>query len=235
LAGETLTKDWSKDHPHHRGIYWAWPEVDWHGQRGDLHALQKVFARPTGQCAVVSGPVFAQIRAENVWKWGDQDEIVREEATLRSWRTGPAGRYLDLEFRFRALGDDVAIARRETKLYGGLNVRLSAVAGQDIRLHTDPAGKTPRVAWADLSGIFPGGKETSGVTVLQHPENPDYPGDWVKYPDLNWMQPTFPASGTRYVLKRGEPLLLRFRFWIHAGKVEEPRLAQAWAAYAARP
>ena len=52
LEGETLTKDWSTDHPHHRGIYWAWPEVDWRGQRGDLHALQHVFARPTGKCII---------------------------------------------------------------------------------------------------------------------------------------------------------------------------------------
>jgi len=47
--GELLTRDWSKDHPHHRGIYWAWPEVDFGNKRGDLHALQIVFARPTGK------------------------------------------------------------------------------------------------------------------------------------------------------------------------------------------
>ena len=63
LGGEVLTQDWSVDHPHHRGIYWAWPEVDWRGQRGDLHALQRVFARPTGVCAARSGPDQAQIEA----------------------------------------------------------------------------------------------------------------------------------------------------------------------------
>ncbi len=33
LDGEVLTRDWSIDHPHHRGIYWAWPEVDF-GRNG---------------------------------------------------------------------------------------------------------------------------------------------------------------------------------------------------------
>lgn len=47
-SGELLTRDWSKDHPHHRGIYWAWPEVEFGKKLGDLHALQIVFARPTG-------------------------------------------------------------------------------------------------------------------------------------------------------------------------------------------
>ena len=36
LNGEVLTLDWPVDHPHHRGIYWAWPEVDFGTNRGDL-------------------------------------------------------------------------------------------------------------------------------------------------------------------------------------------------------
>ena len=56
LDGEVLTRDWSIDHPHHRGIYWAWPEVDFGTNRGDLHALQKVFARPHGQSAPAKRP-----------------------------------------------------------------------------------------------------------------------------------------------------------------------------------
>ena len=67
--GEILTDDWTPDHPHHRGIYWAWPEVDWQGKRGDLHALQHVFARPTGKIETQHGADFAQITAENVWRW----------------------------------------------------------------------------------------------------------------------------------------------------------------------
>ena len=212
--GEVLTKDWSVDHPHHRGIYWAWPEVDFRGSRGDLHALQQVFARPTGKCAGLSGPVFAQIDAENLWRWADQEPVVRERAIIRAWRAGPAGRWLDLEFRFTALKDDVAIARRETKLYGGLNIRLAAVQNQQIVFHTDPAETNPRRAWAELSGTFAGGKEPVGLAVFQKPTNPAYPGDWVKYPEINWFQPTFPAAGTRYVLKKDQTLVLQFRLWI---------------------
>ncbi len=80
--GEVLTKDYSPEHPHHRGLYWAWPEVTWKGEKRDLHALQGVFARPvrivrkdvTNGCAVLA--------AENVWKWGDAEPIVRELATI---------------------------------------------------------------------------------------------------------------------------------------------------------
>ena len=233
--GEELTKDWSVDHPHHRGIYWAWPEVDYHGERGDLHALQRVFARPTGQCVAEGGPVFARLEAENLWLWDDRDAIVRERTLIRVWHGDANGRFVDLEFQFTALKDEVALARRETKLYGGLNVRLSAVKEQQIVLHTDPVGAVPRSAWADLSGMFAGGKGMNGLAIFQHPTNPDYPGDWIQYPEINWFQPTFPTAGTRFVLKKDQPLTLRYRLWIHAGRVSETGLSQLWAAYELPP
>jgi len=232
LDGETLTKDWSKDHPHHRGIYWAWPEVDWRGQRGDLHALQQVFARPTGKCVVTSGPVFAQIEAENVWKWEDTEPVVHERAILRAYRATGDDRLLDLEFQFTALNDPVLLARRGTLHYGGLNLRLASVKDQEIITHTDATNVTPRVAWAELSGKFGEAPQPSGIVVLQHSANPDYPGEWVQFPNLNWMQPTFPASGTRYELKPGVSLVLRFRLWLRRGAhAGAENCAAQWRAY----
>ena len=234
LNGEEMTLDWPVDHPHHRGIYWAWPEVDYKGERGDLHALQRVFARPTGLCTVQAGPGFAQIEAENLWRWEDQEPIVRERAIIRAWQSGPDGRFIDLEFQFTALKEDVAIARRNMNLYGGLNIRLAPVKEQEIRSSTDPADATPRRAWAELSGVFSGAAVT-GLAVFQRPSNPHYPGDWVQYPEINWLQPTFPAAGTRQVLKPGQPLTLKFRLWIHAGKASESKLAENWTAWVNAP
>jgi hypothetical protein len=235
LDGEELTRDWSVDHPHHRGIYWAWPEVDYQGERGDLHALQRVFARPTGHCTGEGGPVFARIEAENLWLWEDRDPIVRERAVIRAWRQGSRERMIDLEFTFTALKDGVAVARRETRLYGGLNIRLAPVTDQEVRFFTSSIGAVPRQAWAELSGVFSTGKSVAGLTVFQNPANPNYPGDWVKYPELNWFQPTFPAAGTRFVLKKDQPLVLKYRLWIHSGRSTESDSAERWTDYAYPP
>ena len=217
LDGELLTRDWSKDHPHHRGIYWAWPEVKFGEKMGDLHALQKVFARPTGKIKLQNGPVFAQIEAENLWMWEDHLSIVQEVAVIRAYRTTTQGRIIDLAFRFIALKDSISIARRDTKLYGGLNVRMQTPKQQEISVFTDSANMQPRRVWSDLSGIFVGADTTSGLMVLQHQQNPDYPGDWIQYPELSWCQPTFPASGSRYKLEPGKPLVLCYRLIIHSG------------------
>ena len=234
LDGETLTRDWSIDHPHHRGIYWAWPEVDFGTNRGDLHALQKVFARPTGKVRMQSGPVFAEIEAENEWLWEDREPIVREQAIIRAYRTTAQGRVVDLAFRFVALKDGVTLARRGTEHYGGLNVRMATPASQDISVHTDPSNAVPRRAWSDLSGVFGKTGTASGLSVFQFPQNPDYPGDWIQYPALSWCQPTFPAAGTRYALPRGKPLELHFRLLIHSGaKPADDLAAKLWDAYQA--
>ncbi len=231
LNGEVLTRDWSVDHPHHRGIYWAWPEVDFGNERGDLHALQKVFARPTGKVKLESGPVFAQIEAENQWLWNDGEPIVRELALIRAYRATLQGRVVDLRFQFIALKDGVTVARRGTDKYGGLNVRLETSKAQAISVFTGPPNTLPRRAWSDLSGQFPGSAAASGLTVLQHARNPDYPGDWVQYPELSWCQPTFPAIGKRFALQRGQPLALRFRLWIHSGTGPEADFAaKLWDA-----
>ena len=232
--GEELTRDWAPDHPHHRGIYWAWPEVECGAERGDLHALQRVFARPTGQVRLESGPVYAQVTAESEWRWEDGDPIVREVAIIRAYRASPSGRLIDLAFQFVALKDGVTLARRDTDKYGGLNLRLSRPEGQEIVPWIDPASASPRRAWSDLSGRFAGAAANAGLLVLQHPANPDYPGDWVQYPDLSWCQPTFPQAGRRWPLTRSKPLELRYRLWVHPGSAPaSPVAARVWDQYSA--
>lgn len=222
LSGEVMTEDWPIDHPHHRGIYWAWPEVDYRGERGDLHALQRVFAYPTGRYHVRSGPVFAQIEAENVWRWEGQEPIVQEWALIRAYRRTAQGRYIDLALYITALKKPVLLARRATNLYGGLNMRLSALKSQKLVKHTEGAQ-----AWAGAFGMFPGGRSEAGLLIFPYPSNPYHPPDWVDYPDLNWIQPTFPATGMRHELQPGKPLLLRYRLWIRPGG--EPSAA-VWLA-----
>ena len=90
----------------------------------------------------------------------------------------------------------------------------------------------PQRAWSDFSGIFEGNKSTSGLMVLQHKDNPDYPGEWVEYPNLAWVQPTFPAPGTRYPLVRNRSLVLRYRLVVHkGGKPDEEISAKSWDAF----
>jgi hypothetical protein len=233
LEGEMLTRDWpAGGHPHHRGIFWAWPEVEYGSERGDLYALQRVFARPTGKIDYTGGPVFAQVVANNIWMWENTEPIVREQAIIRVYRATSNTRIIDLTIKLDAIKDSITIATRNTDSYGGLNLRMMTPESQEISYFTDEAGAKPRRAWSDFNGIFQGNVSSSGLMVLQHKDNPDYPGDWVEYPNLAWVQPTFPASGTRYPLSTEKTLVLRYRLIVHLGgkpSVENSELR--WDAY----
>ncbi len=233
LEGEILTRDWPEGgHPHHRGIFWAWPEVEYGSLIGDIYALQKIFARPTGKIKLTSGPVFAQVIAENLWLWQESDTLVHEKVLIRVYHSINDTRIIDLTIYLLALKDSITIATRGTNSYGGLNLRLQTPQEQDISYFTDPDGSSPQRAWSDFSGLFLGNANSSGLMVLQHNENPEYPGAWVEYPDLAWVQPTFPTPNTRYSLSRTEPLILKYRLINHTGgRPSTNKSKQHWDAY----
>ncbi len=230
--GQVLTTDYSPDHPHHRGLYWAWPEVTYKGETRDLHALQGVFARPVRIVRQEASAQAAVLEAENVWKWGDQEEIVREHATLTVRAAQGGLRALDFSFRFEALQPGVTLARRSKNQYGGFNLRFSPRERQTIEKHTGSAAAYPHVAWAALTGVPPGGQGPVGVLLFQKPTNPGYPGDWQDYPNLNWLQPTFPAAGAAYALVPGKPLVLEYRVLVRSGEGLKADPAALFAAYA---
>jgi len=233
LEGEMLTRDWPEGgHPHHRAIFWAWPEVEYGKERGDIYALQRIFARPTGQLELTNGPVYAQIDAENLWMWEDSVPIVCENVLIKVYRATETKRVIDLSIQFVALEDKITIATRETNSYGGLNLRMQTPANQEISYFTDKAGSNPLRAWSDFNGIFKGNTPASGLMVLQNQANPDYPGQWVEYPDLAWVQPTFPTPGTRYPLQKEKPLVLHYRLIIHSGGLPDRATSEKhWDAY----
>ena len=233
LGGEMLTRDWPDGgHPHHRGIFWAWPEVEYGSERGDIYALQRIFARPTGHVELISGPLFAQIEAENLWMWEDTKPIVREHAIIRVYHATSTNRIIDLTIKLESLEDSITIATRATNSYGGLNLRMMTPESQEISYFTDQPGTQPLRAWSDFNGIFDGSESPSGLMVLQHKANPEYPGAWVEYPNLAWVQPTFPTPDTRYPLIKGKPLVLRYRLIIHSGgKPDEDISKKRWDAY----
>jgi len=233
LNGEIMTNDWpDADHPHHRGIFFGWPEVEYGSERGDLYALQRVFARPTGNIKCINGKDFAEIEAENRWMWNDKEAIVKEMLIIRAYRTSGGARFIDFTLTLLALKDSITIATRFTNSYGGVGMRMATPKDQNISQHADPVTASPQRYWADFHGIFEGNTSFSGMTLIQHKDNPEYPGKWIVYPALSWIQPTFPTNGTRYLLSKNKPFVFRFRLIVHQGaKPDDEVLAKQWDEY----
>jgi hypothetical protein len=230
--GSPVTKDWSNDHPHHRGIYWAFPEVGYKGELADLHALQKVFARPTGKISAnKTDKGQFQLAAENVWKWKDDEPIVNEWVTLTIFPRDTNGRKINIDLRLESLVDEVTLARRGTKAYGGLNIRMQPLADWKASAFREKENAAQNPAWVCASWKNPKSEGRTELTVFEKTTNPDYPGEFVQFPNLNWFQPTFPKSGTRYTLKKSEPLTLRFQLWLHDASLNDEAKKKAWSEF----
>jgi methane monooxygenase PmoA-like len=246
--GEELTDDYSMNHPHHRGICWAWPVVRWRGESRDIWAVRVlptepggVWARPVSIDRIEAGPVLAIIEAENVWKWGDREPIVREHVTIRAFGQRDRCRFIDVEIRLTALVDELSIGGRPGVSYGGFTFRTFPEFDQRrIDMEIDPSTASPRRAWFHLTGNFPGGRGPAGVALLENVTNPDYPSfptpknaDRVpgKYPKWRTMQPAWPGD-REVALAKGQPLVLKHRLWIHPGLRDDKVLRDIWTTYA---
>ena len=234
LHGEVLTDDWVPDHPHHRGIYWAWPEVDWQGGapvRGRPARLAGGLCPADRQDRIVArGRLRTDRGRERVAlrrRPGDRPRD-RHPPRMAADRRGPGDRP---GVPLRRPGDrranrpprPVALRRPE-------HPPLARGRSEDHAVHRSARGHAPHRLGPSQRHARDGRWPTA-LTILQSPANPDYPGDWVQYPEISWIQPTFPASGTRYTLRKDRPLVLRYRLWIH----DKPLAAEAIRKLATTP
>ncbi|MDZ7617537.1 MAG: DUF6807 family protein [Patescibacteria group bacterium] len=249
--GEPVSDDYSLDHPHHRGICWAWPFVYYGNESRNIWAIRMpasgaygaggIWARPAAMHRVVSGPILALVDAECDWKWGDTEPIVKDRVVIRAFRNTEGAGFLDVEIELVALVDGVALGGQKDAGYGGFNLRTFPSFDQrKIDMRIDPADAQPRRAWYHLTGNFPSGKGMAGVAMLEDVANPDYP-NWPKasssdltpgsYPPWRSVQPAWPGD-RRVELPKGKPLVLKYRLWIHPGLSDEATLADLWQSYA---
>jgi hypothetical protein len=230
LNGELLTEDYPKDHPHHRAVNWSWATVQWKGEMRDLFAVRGIWARPVGKPHTSVTPGTVTITEDSVWKWDDKTPVVSETVDIRVHPRSEEGQAIDFDIRLTALVDVLEFCGRLEAGYSGFNVRMAPAKGQEIVFHSDPAGTQPRRAWADYSAEFKGGKGRSGLAILQSADNPMFPQEWRKYPDLNFFQPLYPG-GKLIPMPKDTPVTLHYRLWIHPGGADDKALATQWDQY----
>jgi hypothetical protein len=91
---------------------------------------------------------------------------------------------------------------------GGGMIRNSEGAVNESQVHEKSA------RWVDYSGpITPGSRE--GITLLDHPQNPNHPSVFHVRDD-GWMGAALTFAAPR-TIEPGQPLKLRYGLWVHSG------------------
>lgn len=243
LDGEVLTEDFPRDHFHHHGLFWAWPEVrvrgvatsNWEPRQPPL---RQRFVKWAERTVTEAG---ARLVVENVWTLGGAEDVAEETVSIVVHGASRFGRAIDVEIALRPAGGPIALrgAPEDGKGYSGLCFRGRSGEGWDIRvfkgaamttdqgpLAADSAGAPFR--WADLSA--PG---RGGVTIFVSPRHPGFPLAWlIRNSYAGILNPCWPGLEGA-VLAPDVPVALRYRLYVHRGSAVEGRVAAAYAAYLA--
>jgi hypothetical protein len=223
--GQILTEDFPADHLHHRALNWGWATVKWKGKKRDLFACRGIWTRPQ-DIKLINGPT-AQIIAENLWLWDDKTPVVKETVTITAHPQNNSGRFIDFDIRLKALVNDFAIGGREKSGYGGFNIRMAPAENVTLTIH-DANNENPQ-SWADYTADFDF-KKRAGITIFEHPKNPQYSLGWFRRDKINFFQPIWPVAKL-FNIPKSKTLQLRYRLWVHKGTIDPEIISIAWTDY----
>ena len=234
LDGDVLTEDFPADHPHHRGVFWAWHQLLVGEERvGDGWSLEDFVTRIAGvESTVATGR--ARIEATVLWsspRYRAGEPFLEEATAVTAHRVVAGARAIDFEIALRALVPGVRIGGSEDpKGYGGFSARLRMPGGlvftarngrvtpQELQVEAGP--------WMDISAPYGKDGAPSGVTILCHPSLPGFPQPWILRQQGSMQNPVFPGRQT-VTVPTDRPLVLRYRLVIHRG-VARPGDIERW-------
>ncbi len=243
LDGEILTEDFPADHPHHRGIFWAWHQV-WLGDKklGDSWAAKDFFWDVYDAEILTVDSQSCALKLHVYWKSplltdadGKQRPFVKETTTIRVHRAEGDIRKIDFQIELLALKDDMRLGGSEdAKGYGGFTTRIPLPDGLAFTGTNGPVEPTTLSVeagpWLDFSGNLGGKGKTSGLAILCHSSSPGYRQRWILRRKGSAQNPVYPGRHP-VPLSREKPLILRYRLIIHRGDVNHVNLDSLQAEY----
>jgi len=235
-AGVVVTDDFPKDHPHQRGLFFAWVKVKAGTRHADFWNLGKRTGRTTFEklSHVAAGPVVASITSHNLLL-AQGHPAIRERLILRVWNQPGGPWVLDVLVRHDAIDGPVVL---EKNYYGGIAYRGAREWADPAKLamltsegRDRKTGNFATSRWVDTHGTI-GGRRV-GVVVLDHPSNPRHPQPNRLHPKVPYVGYILPQKAP-YTIEVGKPLTLQYRFVVHDGELPQARI-EAYARDLAEP
>lgn len=223
LEGDTITEEFPVDHPYHRGIFWAWHQVYIDGKSiGDGWIMENIEQEVINiQTATIKDAALLKLKVN--WKspiFENNKPFLSEQTTITVHPLENKIRKIDFAIALKALVPGLEIGGSDDeKGYGGLCVRLKLP--EDLTFITSEGSVEPQTLQIDGTPLmdFSGtltGKEVSGVTILCHPETPNYPAPWIIRSITSMQNIVFPGRD-RIELDMKKPVVLYYRLIVHKG------------------
>jgi hypothetical protein len=249
--GTVLTWLSPPDHPWHRGLWFAWKELNGvnYWEEDPVTGLSQGTTEVAAVRVAPADDRSARIEMELSYHPSGKPEVLAEKRTLEVSAPDGAGRYrIDWRSAFTAGAEDVHLKGGTAGGgYAGLSVRIAGSTGQWRLLDSEgredvPAGGVgknthgERARWMDFSLADTATGRTGGIAVLDHPSNLRFPSQWHDVMDdkipFGYFSPA-PLWSEAYTLPAGKELVLEYRVLIHPGRLEGSEIEAEWRAWKA--
>ncbi len=235
VDGTVLTEDFPADHLHHRGVFWAWHQL-WIGdqQIGDPWALIDFVQDITQTEFKILKNGSGELKVEVDWKsekWKKQDKKIpylKENTTIVIHQKKDNYRKIDFEISLLALEENLKIGGSENeKGYSGFSVRM--VLPEDV-IFTGSAGdiKPETLAvksegYINISGSLLDGNKNGGVVIIDNPDNPGYPQNWILRKQKSMQNPAYPGRHAVPV-STTKPLVLKYSLVVYSDELSDKEI-----------
>lgn len=237
LSGDTLTEEFPVDHPHHRGIFWAWHQLYVHDKRiGDNWMMENI-SLDVDTLTTRLDEKQARLDMRVLWRSTVNEEPFLEEHTSIIVHPQQSDiRKIDFEISLKSLVPDLQIGGSEdVKGYGGFCARIklpkSLVFTSEDGTVTPIDGQVVAGAWMDFSAVYDTTRQVeSGLAILCHSTTPNYPAPWILRQRGSMQNIVFPGEA-RIELSTEKPTILRYRLIIHNGNAIKADIASLQSEY----
>lgn len=166
---------------------------------------------------------------EATWYHANGSELLAEQQT---WSLQEDNDYLflDLDWALQAI-PDIHVAQDE---YGGLFIRMPFRSKINTKVLNstglqDAATEQQAAEWLSLHMPLENNEFGGGITVLDHPENPQHPAKW-RVDHQRGVNPA-PCIPSAIDLPAGAVLNHRYRLILHEEKLPAEQINNLWATY----
>lgn len=235
VDGSVLTEDFPEDHPHHRGVFWAWHQVLANGlPMGDAWEcrdfnweLQQVALEPSGGSLLIRSTVHWTSPALKD-EAGIPIPFMEEACEIRVHGQQDTYRVIDFNITLKALVTGLTLGgSRDAKGYGGFSVRMKLPDSLLFASEEGPVSprELPVTAgnWMNISGPLGAEGRDGGLLIYAPQCGPQQGGNWILRRKESMQNAVYPGQEPVPVSPE-TPTVLRYRLVTYKGALSRRQI-----------
>jgi len=232
--GTRLTEDFPADHPHHRGVFWAWHQILIDNKPVSDGWELKNFQQKVTSFEFKRQHDFGILNtivnwSSPLWKNG-LEAYLQEKTKITMYPLSGNYRRIDFEIQLRALTDRLSIGGSDDeKGYSGFSVRLKLPADVQFSGLNGPVEPINTAVDAgnimNVFGSFLKDGNKGGVVIRSNPENPDPSTLWILRNSASMQNAVYPGRNP-VSIPFDKPLTLKYSLLIYLGELSQQQIAK---------